>query len=128
EHGPAVGDAECDAGPGGEGGRAGGPDRDAQASRGGEDGLAGAAGGEGECRAADVRDSATAADLRGGAGAAGERAPAAVEDRPAVLSLGRAGRGRADAAGKGVPTHAPPAHVSPEVQGLPSLQGTVFGV
>src|SRR5438132_3700783 len=30
--------------------------------------------------------------------------------------------------GMGVPTHAPPAHASPEVQGLPSLQGRLFGV
>src|SRR5207237_1132507 len=99
EHGPAVGDAEGDAGPGREGGGAGGPDRDAQASRGGGDGLARAAGGgQGERRAADVRDATAAADLRGGAGAAGERAPAAVEDCAAVLPLGRAGRGSAGAA------------------------------
>src|SRR5207253_11364881 len=30
--------------------------------------------------------------------------------------------------GMGVPTHAPPAHASAEVQGLPSLQGALFGV
>src|SRR5438445_66816 len=30
--------------------------------------------------------------------------------------------------GMGAPTHAPPAHASPEVQGLPSLQGRLFGV
>src|SRR5207237_4872092 len=29
--------------------------------------------------------------------------------------------------GMGVPTHAPPAHASAEVQGLPSLQGALFG-
>src|SRR2546425_4202598 len=30
--------------------------------------------------------------------------------------------------GMGVPTHAPPAQVSPDVQGLPSSQGRLFGV
>jgi len=30
--------------------------------------------------------------------------------------------------GMGVPMHAPAAHVSPEVQGLPSLQGRLAGV
>src|SRR5438874_11982112 len=104
DYGAAVGRTEGDAGPDGEAGGAGGPDGDVQPGRGGADALAGAAGGgQGEQRghgsgrpdAADVRDTPATTGLRRGADPARERAPAAVRDRAAVLSLGRAGRGRA---------------------------------
>src|SRR5207245_794556 len=78
------------------------PDADVQPGGGGGDGLAGAAGGgQGEgCRrerdGADVRVSRAATGLRRGADAAGERAPAAVGNRAAVLPLRGAGRGCAD--------------------------------
>src|SRR6058998_1140059 len=97
DHGPAVGRTEGDAGPDGEGGGAGGPDGDVQPGRGGTDALAGAAGGgQGQQRgrrsggpdAANVRDTPAATGLRRGADTARERAPAAVGDRAAVLSLG----------------------------------------
>src|SRR5207302_4864507 len=100
DHGPAVGRTEGDAGPDGEDGRASGADGDVQPGRRGADALAGAAGGgQREQRgrgsrspdAADVRDTPAATGLRRGADPAGERVPAAVGDRAAVLALGSAG-------------------------------------
>src|ERR1043166_2419735 len=102
DRGPAVGYAERDAGADGEAGGARRADGNAQPSRGGEGTLAGAAGGgQGEGRGgrgatADVRDAAATTGLWRAAGAAGERAPAAVGDRAAVLAQGSARGGLAD--------------------------------